>query len=55
MSAAEALLEFLAEADDFFESIALDHDAYVAWSTGLKNSEQIFGALLGQYQAALGE
>lgn len=50
-----AMLEYVADADEFFESIAIDRDAYVAWSTGLKDSERVFGALLATYQEALGE
>lgn len=50
-----AFLNYLADADEFFESIAVDRDAYIAWSEGLKNSEQVYGALLAEYQGALGE
>lgn len=49
------LLEILADADEFFESIAADREAYVAWSTGLKDSEQIMGALVTKYARAVGE
>ncbi|MFD5599177.1 hypothetical protein ACFWHR_03875 [Leucobacter sp. NPDC058333] len=54
-AAASALFDFLADADDFFETIAADHDEYIAWSTGLRDSEEIFGALVGKYQRELGE
>lgn len=53
--AARAMLDYLADADEFFESIAVDPDAYVAWSEGLSNSEQVFTALLNKYQVRLGE
>jgi hypothetical protein len=49
------LLDLLADADEFFESIAADRDAYVSWATGLKESEQIYGALIAKYARAVGE
>ncbi len=53
--ALEALLDFLADADDFFEAIAADRETYVSWSTGLKDSEQVLSTLVGKYQRELGE
>ncbi|WP_159794453.1 hypothetical protein [Puerhibacterium puerhi] len=53
--AAAAMLDLLADADEFFESIAVDRDAYVAWSEGLEHSEQVFSALIAKYTRAVGE
>jgi hypothetical protein len=51
----KVLLELLGDADEFFESIAADSNAYVDWSKGLKDSEAIFGRLIGIYARAVGE
>ncbi|WP_378144816.1 hypothetical protein ACFJGV_15165 [Cnuibacter sp. UC19_7] len=48
-------LDLLADADEFFETIAADKAAYAEWSTGLKDSEQIFGTLIAKYGRAVGE
>lgn len=53
--AIDRLLDILGDADEFFESIAADTSAYLDWSRGLKNSEQIFGALISTYARAVGE
>lgn len=45
----------LGEADEFFETLAVDHDAYVEWAQGLADSEQIFAMLIGKYARAVGE
>lgn len=55
LKATDALLDLVADADEFFETIAADHDAYVEWSTGLKDSELIFGTLIAKYARAVGE
>lgn len=47
--------ELLGDIDEFFESIAVDRDAYLAWSQGLQNSEQIFAVLVTKYARAVGE
>lgn len=45
----------LGEADEFFESLAVDHDSYIGWAQGLADSEQIFAMLIGKYARAVGE
>lgn len=45
----------LGEADEFFETLAVDHGAYIGWAQGLADSEQIFAMLIGKYARAVGE
>lgn len=49
----DAFLEFVAEIDEWAESIAYDQDAYAEWSAG-KTGEH-FMAIFMDYQVALGE
>ena len=49
----DAFLEFVAEIDEWAESIAVDPDAYAEWSAG-KGGEH-FMAIFMDYQVALGE
>jgi len=55
LEATDMILGLFADADEFFETIAADRDAYVKWSTGLKDSEQVFGTLIAKYARAVGE
>lgn len=49
----DAFLEFVAEIDEWAETIAIDPEAYADWSAG-KDGE-VFMALFMEYQRALGE
>lgn len=52
----DAAMDFFADLDDFFRSLARDEDAYRAWfASVLKDSEAALGALLARYQGELGE
>lgn len=50
-----ALLDVLADVDDFFESIAVDKPAYREWATGGLDKTSGIIALLNRYMADLGE
>jgi hypothetical protein len=47
------LMDLMADADDFAESIAVDRDEYIAWAR--KASYQQFAAILTRYGRAVGE
>jgi hypothetical protein len=49
----EKFLDVLADIDDFAESIAVDKEAYVAWSEG--QDYDAFTAILGRYSSAVGK
>lgn len=48
-----ALLDILAEVDEFAESIAASRDDYSAWAEG--KDYEVFTALLSRYASAVGE
>lgn len=48
-----AVLEVLADIDEFAESIASDPAAYIEWS--MRSSYEQLGALLSRYASAVGE
>ena len=55
-AAVDAVMDALSDADEFFQSLASDPEAYRAWfSTIRKNSELALGSLLARYQRELGE
>lgn len=55
IEAAQPYIEFIADIDDLFVSVAPNPRAYTAWSAGLDNAEQVLIALLVRYARAVGE
>lgn len=52
---ARELLDVIADADDFAESIAVDKDAYIAWARSPRAGYEQFTAILTRYGRAVGE
>lgn len=50
-----ALLELLADVDEFAESIAVDKEAYAAWSESKSDKYDVFMAILNRYAVISGE
>ena len=55
IEAAAPYIDFIADVDDLFLSVAPNPRAYTAWSAGLDNPEQVLIALLVRYARAVGE
>jgi hypothetical protein len=55
VEAAQPYIDFIADVDDLFMSVATNPRAYTAWSAGLKDAEQVLIALLVRYARAVGE
>lgn len=51
----KALLDLLAEADEFAESIAEDPEAYRKWAVAKSTSYQQFATIITRYGRAVGE
>lgn len=51
----EVMFEFLADVDDFAESIAIDLDAYVEWAEKNSSNYPAYMALMRRYVSAVGE
>lgn len=52
---ASDVLDVLADADEFFEAIAVDKDAYRQWASGGLETTRKIEHLLGRYMRQLGE
>ena len=51
----EDFMAVIEDVDEFAESIAYDHEAYVDWASDNGNNVDAFAAILEHYMAALGE
>lgn len=51
----DAFMDMAADIDEFAESIALDHDAYVEWSVENADNIEAFMAIFEKYSSSVGE